>query len=140
MSHSDISEDRSASEQIDQKIADLGDWRGEMLSRLRALIKEAEPEVIEECKWFKPSNPSGVSVWSHAGIICTGESYKSKIKLTFVKGASLPDPTKLFNAGLECKVRRAIDIVEGEEVDAAAFKALIRAAVALNSAGKAKSK
>ena len=140
MSNSDSIEDQSASEKIDKKIADLGDWRGETLSRIRDLIKEADPNVTEECKWFKPSNPSGVPVWSHAGIICTGETYKSKVKLTFAKGASLPDPAKLFNSSLEGKARRAIDINEGEEIDAGAFKALVRAAVALNTSGKAKAK
>lgn len=135
MSKSDSIEDQSASEKIDKKIAELGDWRGETLSRIRDLIKEADPDVTEECKWFKPSNPSGVPVWSHAGIICTGETYKSKIKLTFAKGGSLPDPAKLFNSSLEGKTRRAIDINEGEEIDAGAFKALVRAAVALNTSG-----
>lgn len=130
----------SAVEQVDRKIADLGGWRGEMLSRIRDLIKEADPDVIEECKWRKPGKPAGVPVWSHAGIICTGESYKSKVKLTFAKGASLPDPHKLFNASLEGQQRRAIDINEGEEVDADALKALIRAAVALNTAGKTKAR
>ena len=118
------------------KIASLGDWRGETLSRVRDLIKEADPDVVEECKWFKPTNPSGVPVWSHAGVICTGESYRAKVKLTFAKGASLPDPARLFNSSLEGKVRRAIDICEGEELDAGAFKALIRAAVALNTSVK----
>ena len=126
----------SASNQVDMKIASLGDWRGETLSRVRELIKEADPDVVEECKWFKPTNPSGVPVWSHAGIICTGESYRAKVKLTFAKGASLPDPARLFNSSLEGKVRRAIDICEGEELDAGAFKALIRAAVALNTSVK----
>ena len=126
----------SASNQVDMKIASLGDWRGETLSRVRELIKEADPDVVEECKWFKPTNPSGVPVWSHAGIICTGESYRAKVKLTFAKGASLPDPARLFNSSLEGKVRRAIDISEGEELDAGAFKALIRAAVALNTSVK----
>jgi hypothetical protein len=110
----------------------LGDWRGETLSRMRKLIEEADPAVVEELKWVKPSSP-GVPVWSHDGIICTGESYKSKVKLTFAKGASLDDPAKLFNSSLEGNTRRAIDIHEGEEIDASAFKALIRAAVALNT-------
>jgi hypothetical protein len=127
-------------EQIDKKIAELGGWRGETLSRIRDLIKEADPGIVEECKWFKPSNPTGVPVWSHAGIICTGESYKSKVKLTFAKGALLPDPAKLFNSSLEGKQRRAIDINEGEEIDAGAFKALVRAAVALNTSGKTKAR
>ena len=118
---------KSASELIDKRIAELGDWRGETLSRMRKLIKEADPEVVEEWKWM------GTPVWSHDGIICTGESYKSVVKLTFLKGASLQDPAKLFNASLEGNTRRAIDIHEGEEVDAGAFKALIRAAIALNT-------
>ncbi len=123
----------SAFELIDQRIAELGDWRGETLSRMRKLIKEADPDVVEEWKWM------GTPIWSHDGIICTGESYKSIVKLTFAKGASLKDPAKLFNSSLEGNTRRAIDIHEGEEVDAGAFKALIRAAVALNtSGGKAK--
>jgi hypothetical protein len=119
---------RSASQLIDNRIAELGDWRGETLSRMRKLIKEADPDVVEEWKWMGP-------VWSHDGIICTGESYKSAVKLTFAKGASLKDPAKLFNSSLDGNARRAIDIHEGEEVDADAFKALIRAAVALNSSG-----
>ncbi|HSQ81387.1 MAG TPA: DUF1801 domain-containing protein [Casimicrobiaceae bacterium] len=122
----------SASELIDQRIAALGDWRGDTLSRMRKLIKEAEPDVVEEWKWM------GTPVWSRGGIICTGESYRSIVKLTFAKGASLQDPAKLFNSSLDGNARRAIDIHEGEEVDAGAFKALIRAAVALNaSVGKA---
>jgi hypothetical protein len=133
MKKSDSTEGQSASELIDKKIADLGEWRGETLSRMRKLIKEADPDVVEEWKWM------GTPVWSHDGIICTGESYKSIVKLTFAKGASLMDPAKLFNSSLDGNARRAIDIHEGEEVDAAAFKALIRAAVALNtSAGKAR--
>ena len=130
----------SASEQIDKYIAGLEDWRSETLSRIRDLIKEADQDVIEECKWIKPGNPLGVPVWSHAGIICTGETYKSKVKLTFAKGASLPDPAKLFNASLEGRARRAIDIVEGSEVDADAFKTLVRAAVVLNTSGNANTK
>jgi hypothetical protein len=127
------SEGQSASELIDKRIAELGDWRGETLSRMRELINEADPDVVEEWKWM------GTPVWSHDGIICTGESYKSIVKLTFAKGASLKDPAKVFNASLDGNVRRAIDIHEGEQVDADAFKALIRAAVALNtSGGKAK--
>lgn len=116
-----------ASELIDQRIAELGDWRGVTLSRMRNLIKEAAPQVVEEWKWM------GTPVWSHGGIICTGESYKSVVKLTFLKGASLADPAKLFNASLDGNARRAIDIHEGKEVDADAFKALIRAALALNA-------
>jgi hypothetical protein len=126
MKKSGSTEGQPASELIDRKIAELGDWRGETLSRMRKLIKEADPEVVDEWKWNTP-------VWSHDGIICTGESYKSKVKLTFAKGASLKDPARLFNSSLEGNTRRAIDINEGEEVDAAAFKALIRAAVALNT-------
>src|ERR671910_1273548 len=137
MSKSGSTEDQSASELIEERIAELGDWRGETLSRMRKLIKEADPEVVEEWKWRKPSNP-GVPVWSHQGPICTGETYKSVVKLTFFKGASLNDPAKLFNSSLDGKARRAIDIHEGEEVDAGAFKALIRAAVALNSSKSTK--
>jgi hypothetical protein len=128
----DSTEDRSASELIEERIAELGDWRGETLRRMRKLIKEADPEVVEEWKWRKPTNP-GVPVWSHQGPICTGETYKGVVKLTFFKGASLEDPAKLFNSSLDGKVRRAIDVHEGEEVDADAFTGLIRAAVALNT-------
>ena len=124
----------SASEAIDRRIAELDDWRGETLARMRGLIKEADPDVVEEWKWAKASSP-GVPVWSHGGIICTGESYKSTVKLTFAKGASLDDPAKLFNSSLDGNVRRAIDIHEGEDVDPDAFKALIQAAVALNTSG-----
>lgn len=120
----------SASERIDARIAELGDWRGEALGRMRALIREADPEIVEEWKW------RGTPVWSHDGIVCTGESYRSVVKLTFAKGASLDDPAGLFNASLDGKVRRAIDVREGEEVDADAFRALVRAAVALNGAGR----
>lgn len=122
----------SASQQISARIAELGDWRGDVLSRVRALIKEADPDVVEEWKWEKPTS-GGTPVWSHDGIMCTGESYKSVVKLTFFKGASLPDPARLFNSSLDGKVRRAIDIHEGEEIDEGAFKDLIRAAVALNT-------
>jgi hypothetical protein len=125
-------EGRSASELIDRRIHELEGWRGETLSRMRELIKEADPDVVEEIKWVKATNP-GVPTWSHDGIICTGETYKDKVKLTFAKGASLQDPANLFNSSLEGNVRRAIDIGEGEEVDAAAFKELIRAAVDLNT-------
>ncbi len=133
-------EGRSASELIDKRIAELADWRGAMLSRIRKLIKEADPDVVEELKWRKPSNSmSGFPVWSHDGVICTGEHYNDKVKLTFAKGAALKDPARLFNASLDGTLRRAIDIQEGEEVDIDAFKALIRAAVALNiSGGKAR--
>jgi len=133
--------DANASQLIDEKIASLQDWRGETLNRIRKLIREADPEIIEECKWAKPTNPSGVPVWSRNGIICTGESYKDKVKLTFLKGASLKDPAKLFNASLDGNARRAIDLQEGDDIDAEAFQALIRAAIALNigsSVGKAK--
>ena len=123
----------SASQLIDARIAVLSDWRGETLARVRSLIREADPEMVEEVKWRKPSNSMlGVPVWEHAGIICTGETYKSAVKLTFAKGASLKDPSCLFNASLEGNVRRAIDIHEGDKIDERAFKALIRAAVALN--------
>jgi hypothetical protein len=137
MKESGASQGQSASELISKSFAELGDWRGETLSRMRTLIKEADPEVVEEWKWVKPASP-GTPVWSHDGIICTGESYKSVVKLTFGKGASLPDPAGLFNSSLEGNVRRAIDIHEGEEVDGSAFKALVRQAVALNGAGKSK--
>jgi hypothetical protein len=121
----------SSTEQIDARIKELGDWRGETLSRVRALIKQADPEVVEEWKWRKASSP-GVPVWSHQGPICTGETYKSVVKLTFFKGASLEDPSGLFNSSLEGKTRRAIDIHEDDEIDEQAFAALIRAAVTLN--------
>ena len=127
----------NASELIEQRIAELGDWRGETLSRMRKLIREADPDVVEEWKWAKATSP-GTPVWSHNGGLCTGETYKSVVKLTFFKGASLHDPAKLFNSSLEGKARRAIDIHEGEKIDAAAFKALIRAAVALNTSGGGK--
>lgn len=127
MKESDSPEGQSASALIDRRIVELGDWRGATLSRMRKLIKEADPDVVEEWKWM------GTPTWSHDGIICTGESYKSVVKLTFLKGASLKDPAKLFNSSLDGNARRAIDVHEGEEVDAGAFKALIRAAVALNT-------
>jgi hypothetical protein len=123
--------DQSPSQLIDARINELGDWRGEKLSRLRALIKKAEPEVVEEWKWRKPTNP-GVPVWSHDGPICTGETYKNVVKLTFFKGASLEDPAGIFNSSLEGNVRRAIDFHEDDEIDEQAFVALIRAAVTLN--------
>ena len=132
MKKPDASQRQSASELISKRIADLGDWRGETLGRMRTLIQQADPDVIEEVKWM------GTPVWSHDGIICTGESYKKVVKLTFAKGASLKDPARLFNSSLDGKVRRAIDIPEGEKVDATAFKALVRQAVALNGSGKAK--
>jgi hypothetical protein len=134
MKESDSNEGQSASARIDKRIAELGGWRGETLSRMRKLIREADPDVVEEVKWVKPTNP-GTPTWSHDGIICTGETYKSVVKLTFAKGASLKDPAKLFNSSLAGNTRRAIDIHEGEKVDARAFKALIRAAVALNTSG-----
>jgi hypothetical protein len=121
---------------IDQQIEALGDWRGEMLARVRALIREADPDVVEEVKWRKPTNPMGVPVWSHDGILCTGETYKDKVKLTFAKGASLDDPSRLFNASLDGNTRRAIDLHEGVAIDEAALKALVRAAVDLNRAGR----
>ena len=133
------SEDQPASEQISKRIADLGDWRGKTLGRMRTLIKKADPDVVEEWKWAKATSP-GTPVWSDNGIICTGESYKSVVKLTFAKGASLKDPARLFNSSLDGNVRRAIDIHEGENVDESAFTALIRQAVALNRAGKSKAK
>ena len=123
---------------VSKRIAALGDWRARTLTRMRALIKEVDPDVVEELKWVKATNP-GTPTWSHDGIICTGESYKTTVKLTFAKGASLKDPARLFNSSLDGNVRRAIDIHEGEEVDASAFKALVREAVALNRSGKAKS-
>src|SRR5918994_1204230 len=131
MKKSGASQGQSASELISKRIAELGDWRGKTLGRMRKLIKEADPDVVEEWKW-------GVPVWSHDGIICTGESYRTAVKLTFAKGASLKDPARLFNSSLDGNLRRAIDIHAGEEVDAAAFKALVRQAVALNRSGKSK--
>ena len=124
--------DNDASNQIDARIAELGDWRGATLGRLRQLIREADAAVVEEIKWRKPSNPAGVPVWSHDGMLCTGETYRDKIKLTFARGASLPDPGHLFNSSLEAGTRRAVDIRQGDEIDGTAFKALIKAAVALN--------
>jgi hypothetical protein len=132
MKKSDASQDQPASELISKRISELGDWRGKTLSRMRKLIKEAAPNVVEEWKWM------GTPVWSHDGIICTGEPYKKVVKLTFAKGASLKDPARLFNSSLDGNVRRAIDIHEGEKVDESAFKALVREAAALNSSGKSK--
>ena len=123
----------NASDLIDQKIRDLDDWRGETLARIRALIKEADPDVVEEVKWQKANNPAGVPVWSHDGIICTGETYKSVVKTTFAKGASLEDPAGLFNSSLEGNVRRAIDFREGDTIDEEALTALVGSAVALNA-------
>lgn len=127
---------QSASDKSHKRIDEFSDWRGETLQRMRKLIKEADPQVVEERKWAKVTRPDGVPVWSHDGIICTGETYKSVVKLTFAKGASLKDPGKLFNSSLEGNTRRAIDIKEGEKVDANTFKALVRAAIALNESGK----
>jgi hypothetical protein len=132
MKKPDASEGRPASDLISERITELGDWRGETLGRMRKLIKEADPDAVEEWKW------RGTPVWSHAGIICTGESYKNIVKLTFAKGASLEDPARLFNSSLDGNVRRAIDLHEGEEIDESAFKALVRQAVARNSSGKSK--
>ena len=132
MKKSGASQSQPASELISKKIAELGDWRGKILGRMRKLIKEADPAVVEEWKWM------GTPIWSHEGIICTGESYKDKVKLTFAKGASLKDPARLFNSSLDGNVRRAIDIHEGVEVDESAFKALVLQAVALNRSGKSK--
>jgi hypothetical protein len=132
MKDSGTSEGKPASELISKRITELGDWRGETLGRMRRLIKEADPDIGEEWKWM------GTPVWSHDGIICTGESYKKVVKLTFAKGAFLKDPARLFNSSLDGKVRRAIDIHEGEKVDESAFKALVRQAVAINSSGKSK--
>jgi len=134
MKKSGASQDHAASELITKRISELADWRGEALGRMRSLIKEADPDVVEEWKWM------GTPVWSHDGIICTGESYKKVVKLTFAKGASLKDPARLFNSSLEGNTRRAIDIHEGEKIDASAFKALVRQAVALNGSGKTKVK
>src|ERR1035438_9499413 len=131
MKKSGASQGQSASELISKRIVELGDWRGETLSKMRKLIRKADPEVVEEWKW-------GTPVWSHDGIICTGESYNKVVKLTFAKGAALKDPARLFNSSLDGNTRRAIDIHQGEEVDESAFKALIRQAVALNSSGKSK--
>jgi len=123
---------RSAGRLIDARIKELSDWRGETLARVRILIKQADPEAVEELKWVKPTNPGGVPLWSHAGMICTGETYKNVVKMTFAKGASLEDPSGLFNSSLEGNTRRAIDFHEGDKIDEKALKALIRAAVTLN--------
>jgi hypothetical protein len=137
MKKSGASQDKAASKLISERIDELADWRGETLGRMRKLIHEADPDVVEEWKWVKPTKP-GTPVWSHDGIICTGESYKSVVKLTFAKGAFLKDPARLFNSSLEGNLRRAIDIHEGEKVDPSAFKALVRQAVALNGFAKSK--
>ena len=130
---SDDTAAESASETIDTIIERLGDWRGQTLSRIRDLVRQADPEIVEEIKWRKPSNPLGVPVWTRDGIICTGESYKAKVKITFAKGASLDDPAGLFNASLDANVRRVIDLGEGDGIDPEAFKGLVRAAVRLNA-------
>jgi hypothetical protein len=135
MKNAGASQSASASALISKRIAELGDWRGDTLSRMRTLIKAADPDVVEEWKWAKATTP-GTPVWSHDGIICTGESYKNVVKLTFAKGASLKDPARLFNSSLDGSVRRAIDIHEGDEIDESAFKALVRQAAALNRSGK----
>ena len=140
MNKSDLSDrgtEGSPSQLIEAKIKKLGDWRGEMLARLRAIIRHADADVVEEVKWRKPLNPLGVAVWEHDGIICTGETYKDKVKLTFARGASLEDPSRLFNSSLEGGVRRAIDFLEGDGIDGAALKALVRAAVAANVSAQA---
>ncbi|MGN6590921.1 MAG: DUF1801 domain-containing protein [Sphingomicrobium sp.] len=131
-----MSIDASGSELIDAKIASLGDWRGSVLGKLRKAIREADPDVVETVKWRKPSSPAGVPVWEHAGILCTGETYKDKVKLTFARGAALEDPRQLFNSSLDGGTRRAIDIREGEAIDEPALQALIREAVAANLAAK----
>jgi hypothetical protein len=130
-----VASTESSSAEVDARIEGLGDWRGAMLARLRAVIKQADPEVVEECKWKKPSNPSGVPVWSHDGMICTGETHKRVVKMTFAKGAFLDDPVGLFNSSLEGNLRRAVDFHEGDKVNEKALKALIRAAVKLNTSG-----
>ena len=137
MEKSGAGQGQSGPELISKRIAELGDWRGGTLGRMRKLIKEADPDVLEESKWVKPQSP-GTPVWSHDGIICTGEPYKAVVKLTFARGAFLDDPARLFNSSLEGNLRRAIDIHEGERVDESAFKALVRRAIALNSSGKSK--
>lgn len=123
-----------ATERITRTIAELGDWRGELLGTIRALVEEADPDVVEEVKWVKPTNPAGVPTWSHDGILCTGEVYKEKVKVTFANGAALADPAKLFNASLSGGTRRAIDLFAGDELDADAFRSLVREAVGLNEA------
>jgi hypothetical protein len=130
----------SASDAIDAKINDLGDWRGKTLAKVRKIIHDADPEIVEEIKWVKPSSPAGTPVFSHDGIVCTGETYKSVVKLTFAKGASLEDPSELFNSSLDGNVRRAIDIHEGDKINESALKAVIREAVALNVQTKSKPK
>ena len=134
MTQSKDTSGESAADKIDRTIAQLGDWRGDTLTRMRKLIKEADRDIVEEVKWVKPTNPNGVPTWSHDGIVCTGETYKAAVKFTFAQGASLDDPAGLFNSSLGGNTRRAIDIHEGGKVDAQAFKALVRAAVAFNVA------
>ena len=131
-----MTDDASESKLIDAKIESLPGWRGDTLARIRKLIREADPDVVETVKWRKASNPAGVPVWEHSGILCTGETYRDKVKLTFARGAALADPKRLFNSSLDGGTRRAIDIAEGEEIDAAALKALVRKAVAANLASK----
>jgi hypothetical protein len=138
--HPEVKGEDSPSRLIDARIKELGDWRGETLARIRTLIKQADPDVVEELKWRKPSNMLGVPVWEHGGIICTGETYKNAVKLTFAKGASLADPSRLFNSSLEGNTRRAIDFHEGEQIDEEALKALIRAAVAFNMSARSRKK
>jgi hypothetical protein len=136
MKKPDMSQSKSPSQLITERIAELGDWRGETLAHVRKLIKEADPEITEELKWRKPTNPWGVPVWSDSGIVCTGESYKTHVKLTFAKGASIKDPEGIFNSSRDGNARRAIDLHEGDKINEAGFKELVRAAVALNSKGK----
>lgn len=126
----------AGSDEVDAKIGSVGGWRGEMLARIRKLIRKADPDIVEAVKWRKPSNPSGVPVWEHAGVICTGETYKDKVKLTFAQGAKVDDPSGLFNSSLDGNTRRAIDIREGDSLDEGTFRRLIQAAVAVNLAGK----
>jgi len=139
-SGADEIEEVTPSQLIDAKIKELGGWRGETLARLRAIIRQADPEIVEDVKWRKPSNPSGVPVWEHDGLVCTGETYKDKVKLTFAQGAAIDDPKGLFNSSLEGNLRRAIDFQEGGKIDEGALKALVRAAVALNASKKTKSR
>ena len=138
MKKSGLQKTKSPSQLITAKIKELSDWRGQMLAYIRALIKQADPNIVEEVKWRKPSNPGGVPVWEHDGIICTGETYKSVVKMTFAKGASLKDPSRLINASLEGNTRRAIDFHEGDKINERTLKALIRAAAALNTSAAAK--
>jgi hypothetical protein len=136
MKKPDINQNKSPSELITERIAELGDWRGDTLAQIRKLIQEADPEITEELKWKKPGNPGGVPVWSDGGIVCTGESYKTHVKLTFAKGASINDPQGIFNSSLDGNARRAIDLHEGDRINESAFKEIIRAAVKLNAKGK----